>query len=51
MLTGDRPFRGESAVETLNAILKEAPPELTKLRAANGKACPAVERVVRTVWK
>jgi eukaryotic-like serine/threonine-protein kinase len=28
MLAGERPFRGESAVETLNAILKEDPPEL-----------------------
>jgi hypothetical protein len=29
MLSGRRAFRGDSAVETLNAILKEEPPDLT----------------------
>jgi eukaryotic-like serine/threonine-protein kinase len=47
MLAGERPFRGGSAVETLNAILKEDPPELTKLRGTNGNASPALERVVQ----
>jgi eukaryotic-like serine/threonine-protein kinase len=47
MLAGERPFRGESAVETLNAILKEDPPELRKLRGRNGDASPALERVVQ----
>ncbi|HPC84317.1 MAG TPA: protein kinase [Thermoanaerobaculaceae bacterium] len=31
MLSGQRPFRRDSAVETMNAILKEAPPELPEL--------------------
>ncbi len=29
MLTGERAFRGDTAVETLNAILKEDPPQLS----------------------
>jgi serine/threonine protein kinase/Tol biopolymer transport system component len=47
MLAGERPFRGESAVETLNAILKEDPPELTKLMGMNDNASLALERVIR----
>src|SRR5207237_2535154 len=43
MLSGKRAFHGESAVETLNAILKEEPQELT---ANNSNMAPAVERVV-----
>src|SRR5438046_5807681 len=43
MLSGQRAFHGESAVETLNAILKEEPPELT---ATNRNIAPALERVV-----
>ena len=43
MLSGQRAFRGESAVETLNAILKEEPRELT---ATNRNIAPALERVV-----
>ncbi len=43
MLSGTRAFRGDSAVETLNAILKEEPPELTK---TNPNIAPAVERVI-----
>ncbi len=43
MLTGRRPFRRESAVETLNAILKEDPPELSE---SNNQINPALERVV-----
>jgi serine/threonine protein kinase/Tol biopolymer transport system component len=44
MLAGERPFRGESAVETLNAILKEDPPELS---AASNTIAPALERIMR----
>jgi serine/threonine protein kinase/Tol biopolymer transport system component len=43
MLSGKRPFRRESAVETLNAILKEDPPELSE---SNSQINPALERVV-----
>ncbi|HET7221124.1 MAG TPA: protein kinase [Vicinamibacterales bacterium] len=32
MLTGQRPFRGDSHVETMNAILKEDPPELAEIK-------------------
>jgi Tol biopolymer transport system component len=44
MLTGQRAFHGETAIETLNAILKEDPPDLDaeKLRVA-----PGLERIVR----
>jgi Tol biopolymer transport system component len=44
MLTGQRAFRRGSAVETMNAILKEEPPELTDV-APN--LPPDLERVVR----
>jgi eukaryotic-like serine/threonine-protein kinase len=43
MLSGQRAFHGDSAVETLNAILKEEPTDLT---TANRNVPPAVERVV-----
>src|SRR5437588_581071 len=43
MLSGQRAFRGESVVETLNSILKDEPKELT---ATNGNITPAMERVV-----
>lgn len=43
MLSGQRAFRRDTAVETLNAILKEEPPELT---TANRGIPPGVERVV-----
>jgi Tol biopolymer transport system component len=43
MLSGRRPFRGESAIETLNAILKEDPPELSE---SNGQINPAFEKIV-----
>jgi Tol biopolymer transport system component/tRNA A-37 threonylcarbamoyl transferase component Bud32 len=43
MLCGQRAFHGDSAVETLNAILKEEPPELT---TTNRNIAPALERVV-----
>ncbi len=44
MLTGRRAFRGDTAVETMNAILKEEPPGLAG--SASGVS-PALERVVR----
>ncbi|MFS8085776.1 MAG: protein kinase domain-containing protein, partial [Acidobacteriota bacterium] len=43
MLSGRRAFRGDSAIETLNAILKEEPSEIT---ATNSSIGPALERVV-----
>lgn len=44
MLTGRRAFKGESSVETMNAILKEDPPEL----ASSGALIPpALDAVVR----
>jgi eukaryotic-like serine/threonine-protein kinase len=43
MLSGRRAFRGASAVETMNAILKEEPPELS---ATNRTLPPALERIV-----
>jgi serine/threonine protein kinase/WD40 repeat protein len=43
MLSGQRAFRGETAIETMNAILKEEPPELS---AGDLKAPPVLERLV-----
>ena len=44
MLSGKRAFRGDSAAETMAAVLKEDPPELS----ATGKNMPpGVERIVR----
>ena len=43
MLSGRRAFHGETAIETMNAILKEDPPELS----TSGKAIPpGLERIV-----
>jgi serine/threonine protein kinase/dipeptidyl aminopeptidase/acylaminoacyl peptidase len=43
MLAGRRAFHGETAIETMNAILKEDPPELS----TSGKAIPpGLERIV-----
>jgi eukaryotic-like serine/threonine-protein kinase len=44
MLGGRRPFGGDSAVEVMNAILKEEPPELSE---TNAKINPALEKIVR----
>jgi serine/threonine protein kinase/dipeptidyl aminopeptidase/acylaminoacyl peptidase len=44
MLTGTRAFRRTSAIETLSAILKEEPPDLTELLP---NLPPALERLVR----
>jgi serine/threonine protein kinase len=44
MLTGKRAFQGQSAVETMNAILNAEPPELAE---TNRQIPPALERVMR----
>jgi serine/threonine protein kinase len=44
MLTGHRAFRGDSAVEVMNAILKEEPGELTETKE---KIPPQLEKIVR----
>src|SRR5262245_58848780 len=44
MLTGQRAFRGDSAIEVMNAILKEDPLELSE---TNGQITPQLEMIVR----
>lgn len=44
MLTGKHPFRGQSAIETLHAIIKEEPPNLDE----HLKVPPLLERIVHT---
>jgi serine/threonine protein kinase len=44
MLTGARPFQGDSVADTMSAILKEDPPDLV---TANAKISPTLDRVVR----
>ena len=44
MLTGRRAFRGDSAIETMSAILKEDPPEISE---TGRDLPPALERLVR----
>ena len=44
MLSGKRAFQGESAAETMSAIVKEEPPDLTE---TNRNVPPALERIVR----
>jgi tRNA A-37 threonylcarbamoyl transferase component Bud32/WD40 repeat protein len=44
MLSGKRAFQGESAAETMSAIVKEDPPDLAE---ANRNISPALERIVR----
>ena len=44
MLSGHRAFRRDSSVETMNAILKEDPPELS---ASGANISPAVDRIIR----
>src|SRR6185369_9201968 len=44
MLSGRRAFQGESAVETLNAVLNADPPEFA---AVGAEVPPALERIVR----
>lgn len=43
MLSGKRAFRGESTADTMSAILREDPPELS---TTNKNVAPALERVV-----
>ena len=44
MLSGKRAFHGDSAADTMSAILKEDPPDLTE---TNRNISPALERIVR----
>ena len=44
MLSGRRAFRGDSVVETMNAILKEEPADLGE---TNSKITPHLEKIVR----
>ena len=44
MLSGRRAFHGDSAAETMSAILREDPPELS---STNQNVSPALERLVR----
>src|SRR2546428_5538759 len=44
MLSGKRAFRGDSMAETMSAILREDPPDLSE---TNKTVSPALERVVR----
>ena len=44
MLAGSRAFKGGSSVETMHAILKEDPPEITLV---DNKISPGAERVMR----
>jgi Tol biopolymer transport system component len=44
MLSGRRAFGGESAIEVMNAILKEEPSELGE---TNAKISPALDKIVR----
>lgn len=44
MLSGKRAFKGETSVETMNAILKEDPPELSE---SGLNVMPGLDRIVR----
>ena len=44
MLSGRRAFRGDSAAETMSAILREDPPEIS---VTNQNVPPALDRIVR----
>src|SRR5439155_26090384 len=43
MASGRRPFSGTSAVETMNAVLKEEPPDISTIRSVP----PEFERILR----
>jgi eukaryotic-like serine/threonine-protein kinase len=42
MLTGQPAFRGASAIEVMNTVLKEEPPELSETKA---KISPQLEKI------
>jgi len=44
MFSGQRAFQGNSAVETMNAILKEDPPEIS---ATNPNVLPTIQRIIQ----
>ena len=44
MLSGQRAFHGDSAAETMSAILREEPPDLS---VTNQSVSPGLERIVR----
>ena len=44
MLSGQRAFRGDTAADTMRAILKENPPELSE---TNRNVSPALDRIVQ----
>jgi serine/threonine protein kinase len=44
MLTGKRPFHGDTAADTMSAILRQEPPDLTSL---DRTLPPALDRIVR----
>jgi serine/threonine protein kinase/Tol biopolymer transport system component len=44
MLAGEHPFRGDSPADTMSAILREEPREIT---AANPNVIPGLDRVIR----
>ena len=44
MLSGQRAFRGDSAIEVMNAILKEDPPEFSE---TTGQISPQLEMIMR----
>jgi len=44
MLSGQRAFRGDSAADTMSAILREDPPDLS---VSNQNVSPGLERIVR----
>lgn len=44
MLSGKRAFHGETSADTMSAILREDPPELSE---TNGNVSPAVQRIVQ----
>ncbi len=46
MATGKRAFKGDSGVETMNAILKEDPPEFDAA-SASSKISPGFDRIIR----
>jgi serine/threonine protein kinase len=48
MLSGRRPFRGDTAVGTMNAVLQEEPAELI---SGNANISPALDRIAPAAAK